>query len=214
MTSELKRHAVVIAGCLFVLWALEVVDHLVFGQHLDALGIRPRTIDGLRGIVFAPFLHNGFGHLMANSVPLAMLGWFVMLRRKRDFFYVWAAATVVGGVGVWLFGGAGSLHLGASIIVFGFLGNLLARGIFDRSLWSILGSVAVGALYGGMVWGVLPGQEGISWEGHLFGFAGGIAAAYWLRARRLAPARPVVVPAPAVAPAAKGRGPRRRGSSR
>lgn len=183
MTSELKRHAVVIAACLAVLWTSEVVDQVLLHEQLDQLGIRPRSIFGLRGIPLAPLLHNGFDHLMANTVPLAMLGWFVMLRRKRDFLYVWIAATLVGGAGVWLIGGEGSLHLGASIVVFGFLGYLLLRGIFDRSFWSILGSVAVGALYGTMVWGVLPGRDGISWEGHLFGFVGGGLAAYALRDR-------------------------------
>lgn len=180
----------VIAGCLAVLWALELIDQALFHEQLDQLGVRPRSVRGLQGIPLAPLLHNGFDHLIANTVPLAMLGWFVMLHRKRDFLYVWALSTFVGGTGIWVVGGSGSLHLGASIVVFGFLGYLLLRGIFDRSFWSILGSAAVGALYGSMVWGVLPGRPDISWEGHLFGFIGGGVGAYLLRARRPRPAPP------------------------
>jgi membrane associated rhomboid family serine protease len=187
VTRELKQHATVLAGAMIVLWALEVVDAIFLGQQMNGLGIHPRSVEGLWGILLAPFLHGGFGHLIANSVPLAVLGWFVMLRRTRDFFYVWFVVTIVGGVGIWLIGHPQSVHIGASIVVFGFLGYLLLRGFFDKSLWSILGSIGVGVLYGGMVWGVLPGQVGISWEGHFFGFTGGILAAWMLRTR--APAK-------------------------
>ena len=94
------------------------------------------------------------------------------------------AALFVGtSVGVWLTGGSDTVHIGASIVVFAFLGYLLARGFFERRMLAILGSVAVGLLYGGLLFGVLPGQKGISWQGHLFGFVGGVVAA-WLMARR------------------------------
>jgi membrane associated rhomboid family serine protease len=179
--GELKLQASISLGYLALLWALEIADQVVFGGALDAWGVKPRSLVGLRGILFAPFLHGGFAHLLANSGPLLVLGWFVMLRETRDWFVVGAISSIVGGIGIWLIGASNSIHIGASIVVFGFLGHLLARGYFERRLWPILGSVVVGVLYGGALWGVLPGQAGISWEGHLFGFLGGVLSARLLR---------------------------------
>jgi membrane associated rhomboid family serine protease len=185
---ELKREvftqAAILGGGLALLWVLEIVDQLFLRGSLDQLGIKPRTLSGLRGIVLAPLLHGSFAHLVSNSVPLVVLGWMVMLRETRHIFPVTALATVVGGLGVWLIGSPGSVHIGASIVVFGYLGYLLLRGWFERSLWSILGSLFVAVLYGGLVFGVLPGQAGISWEGHLFGFLGGVLAARLMRRKR------------------------------
>jgi membrane associated rhomboid family serine protease len=185
---ELKREvltqAVILGGGLALLWVLEIVDQLFLHRSLDQLGIKPRTVTGLRGIVLAPLLHGGFAHLVSNTVPLVVLGWMVMLRETRHIFPVTALATLVGGIGVWLIGSPGSVHIGASIVVFGYLGYLLLRGWFERSLWSILGSLFVAVLYGGLVFGVLPGQAGVSWEGHLFGFLGGVLAARLMRRKR------------------------------
>lgn len=182
---ELKRELLVqgalLGGGLALLWALEIVDQLFLRSSLDQLGIKPRTLSGLRGILLAPLLHGGFAHLISNTLPLLVLGWMVMLRETRHIFPVTALATVVGGLGVWLVGSPGSVHIGASIVVFGYLGYLLLRGWFERSVSSIIGSLIVAALYGGLVFGVLPGQAGISWEGHLFGFLGGVLAARLMR---------------------------------
>jgi membrane associated rhomboid family serine protease len=179
--SELKLQASVLLGFTALLWAVEIVDALLFSGGLDGLGIRPRSVVGLRGIALAPLLHGGFGHLIANTVPLLVLGWFVMLRDVRYWFIVGACATFMGGAGVWLIGASNSVHIGASIVVFGFLGYLLLRGVFERKLLTILGSLAVGAMYGGALFGILPGTPGISWEGHLFGFIGGGVAARWCK---------------------------------
>ena len=100
-----------------------------------------------------------------------------MLQETSDFFIVTGITMLVGGLGVWIFGVPGSIHIGASILIFGYLGFLLLRGYFQRNFASILLSLVVGVLYGGTVWGVLPSQPGISWQGHLFGFIGGIIAA-------------------------------------
>jgi membrane associated rhomboid family serine protease len=114
-----------------------------------------------------------------------VLGWFVMLRRTSDFFTVTAIVMLVSGLGTWLFAPAYTLHIGASGVVFGYLGFLLSRGLFERSIGSILMSVVVGVLYGGAIWGILPGQIGISWQGHLFGLIGGVIAARMLAKPRL-----------------------------
>ncbi|CAN5329698.1 rhomboid family intramembrane serine protease [soil metagenome] len=173
---ELKSHGTILAGFIALMWAIECIDTL-FGGGLRQFGIRPRTVEGLRGILFAPFLHANFTHLIANTIPFATLGWFVMLRRTRDFFTVSAVAMLVGGFGTWLIAASNSVHIGASGVIFGYLGYLVSRGYFERSLLSVLVSIAIAFLYGGLLWGVLPGKAEISWEGHLFGFIGGMLAA-------------------------------------
>ena len=176
---EFLRQAAILAGVVALLWLLEAVDLLIFRGRLDALGIRPRTMIGLRGIFFAPFLHAGFGHVAANTIPFIVLGWLVMLRSTSDFFVVAVVSVVVSGLGVWLFGGPRSVHVGLSGVIFGFLGYLLARGVYERRLGSILLALIALVLYGGALWEVLPLRAGVSWQGHLFGFLGGWLVAYF-----------------------------------
>jgi membrane associated rhomboid family serine protease len=183
IARELRTHVVILGGLITLMWVLEIVDQLT-GRSLDQLGIIPRTTVGLRGILFAPLLHGSFTHLLANTIPFLTLGWFVMLRRTSDFWIVSAIAMLVGGLGTWLIGAPYTVHIGASGVIFGYLGFLLFRGYFERSFISILLSVGVGALYGGLIWGVLPGRIGVSWEGHLFGFIGGAIAARLLAERK------------------------------
>lgn len=189
--SEIKTQGAILGGFVGSMWVTEGVDNVLFRGGLDRYGIQPRSVEGLLGVLAAPFLHGGFGHLMANTIPLIVLGFFIMLRRKRDLLYVSLISGLVGGLGTWLIGGANSVHIGASILVFGYLGYLLFLGVFERRFWTILGSAAVFFLYGGALWGVLPGNPGISWEGHAFGLLGGIFAARLLAVRpvRSAPVR-------------------------
>ena len=184
VAGELKIRARVLAGLVGLMWLEEIADLVIFHGALDAGGIRPRTPAGLWGILFAPFLHGGFAHLLANTVPLLVLGWLVVLRSLRDFVWVSAVAVLLGGLGVWLFGGPNTVHIGASGLVFGYLGYLFLRGYWERSLSAVLIAVVAGVLYGGALWGILPLRRGISWEGHLFGFAGGATAASAHRRRR------------------------------
>ena len=178
--SELSRQITILVSFALVFWLVEIVDVFMWGGRLDRLGIMPRSLSGLRGILLAPFLHGGWPHLVANTAPFLFLGWLVMLQRTRDFWWVTLFAMVVGGSGVWLFGHPRSIHIGASMLVFGYLGCLLFRGYFQRDSTSVSIAVLAGALYGGMIFGTLPLQAGVSWEGHLFGFIGGALAARWL----------------------------------
>ena len=184
IARELKTHAVVLGGFIALIWALEIVDLLFLGGALNAYGIRPRSIIGLRGILFAPFLHGGLAHLTANTIPFLTFGWLIMLRETSDFFVVTAVTMITSGLGVWLFGSPYTIHIGASGLIFGYFGFLLLRGYFERSVPAIFLSLVVGLLYGGMIWGVLPLQFGISWQGHLFGFIGGGIAARLLARRK------------------------------
>ncbi|HEU4561365.1 MAG TPA: rhomboid family intramembrane serine protease [Longimicrobium sp.] len=179
---ELKLHGWLLFLPLAVMWVLQLVNTIAFNV-LVRLGIRPRETGGLLGILFAPFLHGGFPHLMANTIPFLVLGWLILLHSVRDFVMVSLLAMLVGGLGTWLTGAPGSVHVGASGVVFGYFGFLLLRGWFRRSAWSILLSLVIGILYGGLLFGVLPGQAGISWQGHLFGFLGGGLSA-WLLCRK------------------------------
>jgi membrane associated rhomboid family serine protease len=177
---ELKTQFLTLGGLVALMWAIEIVDQFILLRSLDQFGIRPRSIPGLWGILFAPFLHGNFPHLIANTVPFLTLGWLVMLRNTRDFWTVSIVAAIVGGLGTWLIAPSGTVHIGASGIIFGYLGFLLSRGYFERNFTSIALSVTVGILYGSLIWGVLPQRIGISWQGHLFGFIGGVVAARFL----------------------------------
>ncbi|NES81860.1 MAG: rhomboid family intramembrane serine protease [Moorea sp. SIO2B7] len=184
VAKQLKAQASILGGFVATFWIVEIIDRLFFRDKLSYFGIIPHRLIGLRGVLFAPFLHGGWGHLIANTIPFIVLGWFVMLQETSDFFLVTAMTMLVGGLGVWLFGASGSIHIGASILIFGYLGFLLLRGYFQRDFPSIFLSIIVGFLYGGLIWGVLPSQQGISWEGHLFGFIGGVLAARMIGKRR------------------------------
>lgn len=168
---------------LAVMWIVEVFNLLTRGSLLE-YGIQPRTPDGLLGIFLSPFLHGSLAHLIANSAPFLVLGWLVALRGLREFFVVTALVMLVGGGAVWLFGRPFSVHVGASGIVFGYLGFLLARGFFERSSRAILLSLVAILLYGGAIWGILPSSGRVSWEGHLFGFIAGLGAGRLLSAPR------------------------------
>lgn len=179
-TSE---RASIIGGFLAVMWALELVDWLLPGQPFDAWGIRPRDTDALGGILFAPFLHLNFAHLVANSIPFAILGWLLMFRSTRDFFRVFIVTMLFAGAGTWLFGSPGTIHIGASGIVFGFIGFLLTRGAFEKSvLWLVVG-IVVAIVYGGALWSLVFVAKGVSWSGHFFGLVGGVFAAWQISKR-------------------------------
>lgn len=180
----LKQQAAVVGGSVTAVWAGFGVQ-VVTGNAVVAYGIRPRTLDGLWGILVAPFLHGSPEHLIANTVPLVLLGWLVMLRDARHFIPVTVLAMLGSGLCAWTFGASGSVHIGASGVVFGYLGFLMLAGWYARSLGAIVLSILVTLLWGGVVAGVLPGQPGISWQAHLGGFVGGILAA-----RMLAPRNP------------------------
>ncbi|MEO1400801.1 MAG: rhomboid family intramembrane serine protease [Cyanobacteria bacterium J06635_1] len=175
--AELKAQITLLTGLVVILWAVEIIDWLGFRGSLDRYGIVPRQLMGLRGIAFAPFLHGNFEHLMANTLPLVTLSWLVMVREISDWVWVTLLAALSAGLGTWLVGAEGSVHIGASGLIFGYVGFLLMRGYFERSGVAIAFSLLVILFYGGILWGVLPSQPGISWEGHLFGFIGGVIAA-------------------------------------
>ena len=181
--STLTTQAITVGGTLATFWAAFAVN-LVTDGALIQYGVIPRPTTGLRGILFAPFIHGSLNHLVTNSLPFLVLGWLVILRNARHFIPVTLLSMLGAGLMAWLVGAPGSVHVGASGVVFGYLGFLMLSGWFARSFASIALSIGVTVAWGGLVFGVMPGQPGISWQAHLGGFLGGVLAARWLGRRR------------------------------
>ncbi len=180
--KEPARRAYVVFPVLILLaimWAVETADYILPAE-LDYLGIHSRTLTGLVGVPLAPFLHGGFDHLLANTLPFLILGTLVAWRARGRFWAVAAIIVVLGGLAVWLLGPANAITIGASGMVFGFLGYLLLLGVLTRSWVDVLVSVGVLLLYGSLLLGATPlgVPTGVSWLAHLTGFAAGIVAAF------------------------------------
>lgn len=175
MQVFLKRLAI-LAAFVGVLWAIQALNWAT-GYSLNTLfGLIPRNTAGLDGILAMPVLHGSFPHLISNTPPLLLMGALLAATATRALLLVNGVIVVLGGALVWLFAGT-AIHIGASGLVFGWFGFLVARGLVDRSPVTLGSALLVGLIYGSIVWGVLPGQPGISWEAHLFGALAGVAAA-------------------------------------
>ncbi|WGX97751.1 rhomboid family intramembrane serine protease [Nocardioides sp. L-11A] len=174
------------AACFVaLLWAIELID-VAASHRLDGWGIRPRSGEGLLGVLAAPLLHGGWGHLVANTVPALVLGFLTLATGLARGLAATAIIWLVGGLAVWLVAGGDSVHLGASGLIFGWLTYLVVQGFVDRKPGEIAIGLGVLVIYGGVLWGVLPGQTGVSWQGHLFGAIAGVVAAVAVSERRRA----------------------------
>ncbi len=170
-----------------LLYLIELIDQLT-RHSLDANGIRPLEADGLWGVIFAPVLHANWQHLMANTVPLLVLGFLMTLAGVSRFVWASVIVWILGGFGTWLIGNVGSNcgptdHIGASGLIFGWLAFLLVFGIFVRRFWDIVIGLLVLLAYGGILLGAVPELDkcgGVSWQGHLCGALAGVLAAYLL----------------------------------
>ncbi len=193
-STQAKRPAWMVGGATILtfvalLYLIELIDQLT-RHSLDENGIRPLEADGLWGIVFAPVLHANWQHLMANTIPLLVLGFLMTLVGLSRFVWATAIVWILGGFGTWLIGDVGSScgptdHIGASGLIFGWLAFLLVFGIFVRRIADIVIGLVVLFAYGGVLLGAMPvlGRcGGVSWQGHLCGAIAGVVAAYWLSA--------------------------------
>jgi len=158
------------------LFVVEGVDQLTM-LHLDHLGIVPRTLIGLRGIVFSPLLHANFAHLVANAIPLWILLSLLFADRHYEPGGTLAMIWLVSGVGTWLIGRGQSVHVGASSLIYGLVTYLIVAGFLMRSWRAALIAMGVLLFYGGLFYGALPQAGPISWEGHLCGALTGFWAA-------------------------------------
>ena len=159
---------------------IEIVN-LITGNSLNQFGVYPRSLSHLPYIFIAPFLHGTPSHLMANFIPLLLFMWLSMQWGKRTFLIATASALIIGGLGVWIFGRS-AMHIGASGMVYGYFGFLVLAGFKSKKIKYLLISIIVAIVYGGMLVGILPTSRFISFEYHLFGFLGGLFAAWhWAR---------------------------------
>ncbi|MBM0237689.1 rhomboid family intramembrane serine protease [Micromonospora sp. ATA32] len=183
--AALGRAFVAMCAVVPFLFLIEALDQGL-SANLDATaGIIPHHIQGLDGVFFSPFLHADFNHLYSNSVPLILLGTFVLAAGARRFLWSTLVIILVSGLGVWFTGSPNSVVVGASGVIFGYLGILFTRGIVERSWWNFAVALLVGLLYGWQVLGgIMPTDERISWQGHLFGLLGGVVAAILFRRRK------------------------------
>ena len=174
-----------VVGFAALLWLVHLVNTATGFFLIRLLGIVPREVEGLDGVLFAPLLHADAGHLFSNTLPLLVLGFLAFLEGARRFAVAVGASWLASGLGVWIFGGG--VTIGASGLVFGLFAYLLVRGFYNRDWKQILLAGLLFLMYGSLLWGVLP-QFGsnISWQAHLFGALGGILAALILK-RRPAP---------------------------
>ena len=171
-----------------ILWVVQVVN-IFMDYSLNQYGLVPRTIEGLRGIPLSPVLHGGFGHLISNTFPLLILGGLVAVRGQANFVGVTLFIIFVGGLGLWCVGRPWPwddvqlvVHVGASGLVFGYFGYLVARGWYERSFLSIIVALLVILVFGsGIFLGLLPTAPYISWEGHLCGLVAGVLIARFTR---------------------------------
>lgn len=182
--ASIGRALVVMCAVVPVLFGIELLDQWLAEDLVVTAGIRPRQVEGLDGVLLAPLLHVSFAHLYGNSVPLILLGTFVLASGARRFAAATLFIALFSGLGVWLVGDPETVVVGASGVIFGYLGLLFARGLIERRWWHLWVGLLVGLLYGWQVVGVLPDavDPRVSWEGHLFGFLGGVVAAVLFRA--------------------------------
>ncbi|MEM7597821.1 MAG: rhomboid family intramembrane serine protease [Pseudomonadota bacterium] len=180
-TRTVVRRLMILAGFVGALWLIQMINAAVGYELNVGFGLIPRHIVGLDGVLGMPFLHVSYPHLVANTPPLLLMGALLALTATRALILVNGIIVVLGGVLVWLLG-SHAIHVGASGLVFGWFGFLVARGLVDRSVVTLATSLLIAVVYGSILWGVVPGQDGISWEAHLFGALAGVAAAVVVRA--------------------------------
>ncbi|ROR53138.1 rhomboid family protein [Luteococcus japonicus] len=182
-TQDTRRSLQLAGVPVGVMWVLELIDTLTF-HGLDRLGLQSWDLDGLWGMFTAPWLHLGWQHLMNNSLPLLVLGFLVAMSGIRRWLLTTLVVVLTSGLAAWLLSPPGTLTLGASGVVFGWLTYLLSRGWWSRDWRQVLVGIVVFIVYGSVLWGVLPTTPGVSWQGHLGGAIGGLLAARMVHARR------------------------------
>ena len=177
-----RTAAIAIGAWTALLWVIELIDQ-VSRSALETYGIHSWDVSSLPSVFVAPLLHDDWAHLMANTLPFAVLGFLVLLGGVPRAGWTTLIVVVVSGLFAWLLSPPYTVTIGASGLIFGWLTYLLVRSVFTRNGLQIAVAVGVLLLYGGVLWGVLPSQPGVSWQAHLGGAVGGVLAAWWLHGR-------------------------------
>lgn len=179
-TMRTSENLEITLSCVAFLWAVYFVG-MFLPLDLQSHGIRPRSVSGLQGLIFSPFLHAGWRHLLSNTLALAALLFFSLTfsRKLTLRAVIWIA--LLGGGATWLFGKPNTIHIGASGIIFGLIGYLMTIGIFRGELMALVISIAIAFYYGWALFSLFQVLPGVSWAGHFFGFLGGVSAAWLTR---------------------------------
>lgn len=179
---QVAKQAKVVLAFMVVLVGVQIIN-TVTGNSLVHHGLVPRTVNGLQGILFAPFLHGSVRHLLSNLVPLVVLSWLVMSEGVERYIRVAVLIAVISGFLIWCFGRA-SVHVGASGLIFGLWSYVLARAWYQRSLMSLIIAIFVVVFYGGLVLGFIP-VPGVSFEGHIAGAVSGLLIGWLMHSKSL-----------------------------
>lgn len=173
--SDTGRGVALLSALVAAIWIVSCIG-FVFSSLQFQLALVPRSFWHLSGVITMPLLHASFTHLIANSMPLIVFGGLLLLQGSRYLLRCICLVVVLGGLGLWVIGRSGA-HIGASGLVFGLFGVLIARAYYQRSIEALLTAAVVMAFYGGIAWGILPTRDAVSWEGHLSGLLAGVATA-------------------------------------
>jgi len=180
LEKKIFYHSLILpAVFVAVLWIVEIVEQ-VGGYNFVRLGVYPRHLKGLTGILFSPFIHDDFGHLISNSLPVFILSAMLIYFYRRISYRIFIQMYLLAGICVWI-AGRESWHIGASGVVYALAAFHFVSGIIRNDVRLLTLSVVVVFLYGGLVWGMLPIRPEISWEGHLWGAVSGVVFAIYYR---------------------------------
>jgi membrane associated rhomboid family serine protease len=173
-----KQNSLFVLGIIGLLLLINIINR-ISGNKLNYLGIIPRTGRGIVGILFSPFLHRDFNHLFFNSVPLFVLANLVLLNGRKAFYMISLSIIILSGLSTWL-AGRRAIHVGASGVIMGYFGYLLAHAYFNINATTIILGVLCIYYFGSLFVNLFPGKKDVSWENHVLGFLSGIATAYFL----------------------------------
>jgi membrane associated rhomboid family serine protease len=165
---------------VFVFWLIKIVE-ISLDISLANYGLRPREISQWFGIITMPFLHSGFSHLFANTTSFLVLGTLLFYFHNKYSLQILGWSWLLTGVLTWIIGRSGSVHIGASGIIYAFAGFIFVSGVLSKNIRFMAISLIVVFMYGSMIWGIIPQGGGISWEGHLAGLISGICLSYFYR---------------------------------
>jgi len=177
--SAFWQNAMLVLGLVSVLWIVQIIQYLGLFDF-SPYGNWPHHTSGLKGIIFSPFIHGSFDHLISNTLPIMILLTVLLNAYPGVAIIVLVFIHLLSGLLVWLLAPDNGVHIGISGIIYGIAAFLVASGWFRRDRMSITIAIAVVLVYGGMVWGFIP-QQGISWQSHLYGAISGGIIAYLLR---------------------------------
>lgn len=162
---------------VMIIWILHIIK-VIGNFHWGRFGVFPREIDGLAGIIFSPLIHGDFQHLFSNSIPVFFLVTMILFFYEKIALISITAIYLITGLLVWLFAREGVYHIGASGVVYGMVSFVFWNGVFRRSMKAVILSLVIIIMYSGYFAGIVPGQEGISWESHLMGGLTGIVVSF------------------------------------